>query len=171
MRRPTLLLTVLAGALALGACEGGLLDNGGPPAHLRIAGADARRGAALIAAHGCGTCHVVPGLRGFQGVAGPPLTDWAQRTLIAGRFPNSPTRLVPWLVNAPAMLPGTGMPNLGVGEAEARHMAAYLYTLGAAGAAVYPPDPPLEGPSPPGLTTLDRIERTTAPLALGAARP
>lgn len=162
---------LLVAALVLAACGGGPRDGAAAPSHLGIPGADVRRGAALIASWGCGTCHVVPGIRGFQGAAGPPLTDWAQRTFIAGRFPNSPSRLIPWLVNAPAMLPGTGMPNVGVHEAEARHMAAYLYTLGAAGAAVHPPDPPLEGPLPPGVTALERIERSTAPLALGAARP
>jgi hypothetical protein len=35
------------------------------------------------------------------------------------------------------------MPAQGVSEAEARHMAAYLYTLGRDDMPVYPPDPPL----------------------------
>ena len=42
-----------------------------------------------------------------------------------------------------ALKPQTGMPSQGVTEEEARHIAAYLYTLGDSGVRVYPPDPPL----------------------------
>ena len=47
--------------------------------------------------------------------------------------------LVAWLRDPPAISPGTAMPNLDLTEAQARDMAAYLYTLGARGAAVWPP--------------------------------
>lgn len=159
--------TLLAGLLQAGC---GLGSSGEPPAHLRIPGADPQRGAALAVRYGCGTCHVIPGILGHQGRAGPPLIDWAQRTSLAGHFPNSPRWLVPWLVNAPAMRPGTGMPRLGLSEAEARDVASYLYTIGAAGVAIRPPEPPLEVPVP-GVLAIERIERSTAPLAVGAARP
>jgi hypothetical protein len=32
---------------------------------------------------------------------------------------------------------------MGISDAEARDMASYLFTLGAAGADIYPPSPPL----------------------------
>jgi hypothetical protein len=48
---------------------------------------------------------------------------------IAGRIPNLPDPLTRWLMDPPAMKPGTLMPNVGVSFAEARHMAAYLYTI------------------------------------------
>jgi len=77
----------------------------------------------------CGACHLVPGITGARGMAGPPLTNWAQRGIIAGHLPNTPDNLVAWIMDPPRYSPGTAMPKLGVSEAEARDMAAYLYTL------------------------------------------
>jgi cytochrome c2 len=126
----------LAGALlALAACE-----RPEPPAHLRIAGGDAERGRLLIQRYRCGACHKIEGIRGANGVVGPPLTDYAQRVLLAGILPNAPRTLVPWLIDPPGMAPNTAMPNLGVTEPEARDMAAYLYTLGAQKVRVWRPD-------------------------------
>jgi cytochrome c2 len=140
------------------------------PPHLRIEGADASRGRALVADRGCATCHVVQGIRGSRGMTGPPILDWAQRTTLAGQYPNNPPHLIAWLMNPPAMRPGTAMPNIGLSAEEARHIAAYLYTLGASGVQIWPPDPPIQA-APPGLPTLDRIERSTEPLARGVGRP
>jgi cytochrome c2 len=109
-----------------------------PPAHLRIAGGDAERGRTLIQRYKCGSCHNIEGIPGAKGVVGPPLTDYAQRVLLAGIIPNAPRTLVPWLMNPPAIDPDTAMPNLGVTEPEARDMATYLYTLGADGVLVWP---------------------------------
>ena len=118
-------------------------DRPAPPAHLRIAGGDAARGQQLIKSYGCGTCHTIEGVQGARGIVGPPLTDYAQRGFLAGIVPNAPRFLVPWLMDPPAMSPRTAMPDMGIGEAEARDIATYLYTLGAAGAQVYPDGPPL----------------------------
>ncbi len=103
-----------------------------PPAQLRIAGADTERGRAVATERGCGACHVIPGLPGAVSWAGPPLTEWARRGWLAGRFPNTPDRLIAWLLDPQAMSPGTAMPNPGLSEAEARDVAAYLMSLGAA---------------------------------------
>jgi cytochrome c2 len=84
---------------------------------------------ALRSRYGCGACHVIPGVPGAQGQVGPPLTQFARRSLIAGRLPNTAENLVAWIRTPQDFEPGTGMPNLGVGEADARDMAAYLYTL------------------------------------------
>ncbi|WP_230533091.1 c-type cytochrome [Microvirga roseola] len=111
-----------------------------PPAHLRIVGGDAERGRALIQAYECGSCHMIEGIRGADGVVGPPLTDYAQRMLLAGIVPNAPRTLVPWLMNPPAIDPDTAMPNLGISEPEARDIATYLYTLGAREAQIWPVD-------------------------------
>lgn len=111
--------------LALAAC-----GEAAPPAHLAIPGADPDRGRALIGAYGCGACHFVEGIAGADGIVGPPLENFASRTLIAGSFPNVPGFLVPWLVNPPDLKPQTAMPALGVTGAEARDIASYLYTLG-----------------------------------------
>jgi mono/diheme cytochrome c family protein len=141
-------LPVLSAAAfaSLAACA----DASEPPDHLRIADANPERGRELIAGYGCGACHRIEGVRGTRGTVGPPLTDYAQRKLLAGIVPNTPRMLVAWIMDPPAMSPQTGMPAVGVSEPEARHIASYLYTLGAARSAVYPPDPPLNRRGQPG---------------------
>jgi mono/diheme cytochrome c family protein len=114
------------------------------PDHLHITGAEPERGRALIHSYGCGTCHRIDGIRGARGTVGPPLDDFAARSIVAGILPNTPRVLVAWLMDPPAIDPRTAMPSVGLDESEARHIAAYLYTRGAAGAQVYPPDPPLD---------------------------
>lgn len=126
-----------AALLSLAALVAGCTESGTPD-HLRISGGDPNQGLALIQSYGCGTCHTIEGVRGAHGVVGPPLRDYAGRTLLAGIMPNAPRFLVPWLMNPPALDPETGMPNLGLSEAEARHIATYLYTLGAGQAPVWP---------------------------------
>jgi hypothetical protein len=74
---------------------------------------------------------------------GPRLENYARQHLLAGFLPNTPQNLIAWLIDPPALKPATGMPAQGVTEAEARHMAAYLYSLGRDDMRVYPPDPPL----------------------------
>lgn len=113
-------------ALLLAAC-----DDAQPPAHLRVADGAADRGRQLAAEHGCGACHVIPGVAGAVSFAGPPLSEWARRGWLAGRFPNTPEQLVRWLADPQAMSPGSAMPTLGLSEREARDIAAYLMTLGA----------------------------------------
>ena len=147
MTRAIAALTVAS--LALAGC-----GEAQPPAHLRIAGADPERGRSLVRHYGCGVCHTIEGVRGARGVVGPPLLDYAGRQLLAGLVPNTPRHLVPWLIDPTALAPGTGMPDLGIREAEARDIAAFLYAAGADAARVYPPETlPLardaEGSPPP----------------------
>ena len=94
-----------------------------------IPGADIERGRNAIAVYGCGSCHVIPGIRNATGTVGPPLIMWSRRTYIAGKVPNTPEFLVRWIETPQAIEPGTAMPNLGVTEAQARDIAAYLYTI------------------------------------------
>ena len=99
------------------------------PARLRVLGGNPELGQVLIAGHGCTACHVIPGVTAFTGTVGPSLDGFARRAYIAGRLPNRPMMLTAWLRDPPAIDPGTAMPALGLGEAEARDIAAYLYTL------------------------------------------
>ncbi len=94
-----------------------------------VAGGDATVGKRLIEQYQCGACHAIPDTAAGAGTAGPPLSGFARRSYIAGRIPNQGPALIAWLVDPPAVKPGTSMPNLGISEADARHMAAYLYTL------------------------------------------
>lgn len=121
-RRPALSLVALALGLLLSACA----DE--EPAW-PVPGGDAERGKQQIAAYGCGTCHVIPGVRDARGQVGPPLTQFARRSYIAGQLPNNANDLIRWIMAPTAVEPGTAMPDLGVGPQQARDMAAYLYTL------------------------------------------
>lgn len=116
--------TVMAAMLStmLAAC------SEAPPART-VAGGNAVVGKRLIEQYQCGSCHAIPDIPAAASKAGPPLEDFARRSYIAGGIPNLPDGLVAFIKNPPAHQPGTMMPNLGVSDAEARHMAAYLYTL------------------------------------------
>jgi len=87
------------------------------------------RGARLIQSVSCGACHSIPGVPGAHGHVGPPLDSFARRTYIAGVLPNTPANLVKWVMDPPAIAATTAMPVLGLTPAEARDIAAYLYTL------------------------------------------
>lgn len=101
----------------------------GQPAPERVLYGDPKQGAMLLSAHGCGGCHTIPGVSGADGTIGPPLTGYARRAYVAGNLPNQFDNLVSWIRNPQGIEPGTAMPNLPVNQAEARAMAAYLYTL------------------------------------------
>jgi cytochrome c2 len=90
---------------------------------------DADRGRRLLTHYGCVTCHSIPGVSGEHGNVGPPLEGVARRVYIAGFVPNTPDNLMLWIRQPDAIEPLTGMPSLGVSAADARDMAAYLYTL------------------------------------------
>jgi cytochrome c2 len=90
---------------------------------------DPARGRHLIFAYGCGSCHVVLGVSGASGTVGPPLNGFGERAYVAGFLPNRPSDLARWIVNPQELKPGTAMPRLGVSPEQARHIAAYLYTL------------------------------------------
>ena len=100
-----------------------------PAARHHMPGADPGRGKRIIGSVGCGACHLVPGLDWPRGRMGPPLTAFAERTMIGGRLPNRPDVLVAWIRDAPRLVPGTAMPAMPVTQEEARDVAAYLYTL------------------------------------------
>ena len=118
-------LALFVATVLLAAC---MQDTRGV-ALLPAPGGDVDQGALAIAEYGCGACHVIPGIPGANGVAGPPLTDFARRRYIAGNLPNTPENVIAWLQDPQAIEPGTAMPNLDVSELRARHMAAYLATL------------------------------------------
>ncbi|HEX7130245.1 MAG TPA: cytochrome c oxidase assembly protein [Rhodanobacteraceae bacterium] len=90
---------------------------------------DAQRGAQLIDQYGCGACHTIPGIGGADGLVGPPLTHWSQRSTIAGVLPNDPDNLAMWISHPQHVLPGVDMPEMGVSEQDARYISAYLYTI------------------------------------------
>jgi cytochrome c1 len=116
---------VLAGAALciLSAC-----GEAAAPA-MPVEGGDPVRGALAIDAYGCGACHTIPGIPGADATVGPPLAAMARRGYVAGVLPNTPDHLIRWIRNPRAVDPRTAMPDLGVSAAEARDMAAYLYSV------------------------------------------
>lgn len=98
-----------------------------PPAEVR--GGNPGRGARLIEQYGCGSCHTVPGVRGADGLVGPPLTKFGSRSYIAGELPNNGENLQHWIKDPQGVEPGTAMPDLSVTDVDAEDIAAYLFTL------------------------------------------
>lgn len=93
-----------------------------------ITGGDPTRGRALFAAYGCGGCHSLSGVPQAHGQIGPPLDTIGERAMIAGKLQNTPQNLENWIVDPQAVTAGTAMPRLGVSPAQARDIAAFLYT-------------------------------------------
>lgn len=121
------LLGALLLPLAMAACERPRMNDAEAAALTR--GGDARRGAALLRRHGCTSCHSVGGVPGANSLVGPPLDGVGGRTYVAGVLPNTPDNLVRWIVDPRGVDSLTAMPDVGVTDAQARDIAAYLYTL------------------------------------------
>ena len=118
--RSSLLVPVAAALLSL-AC--GTAPVG------RASGGDAEVGRRTIATYGCGSCHQIPGVDDADGLVGPPLDHMGSRTFIAGELANTPDNMARWVMDPQQVEPGTAMPDLGISEAEAHDIAAYLQTL------------------------------------------
>jgi len=117
------IISIAAGATS--GCTGGRTT----PGYAISTGGDFHRGQQVIVQFRCGECHTIPGIDGATGVFGPPLNSFADRTLIAGEFPNIPDHLTNWIVSPQSMKPKTAMPDLGLSQQQGRDVAAYLYTL------------------------------------------
>jgi cytochrome c len=80
----------------------------------------------LLAQYQCASCHAIPGVPGGRGGIGPPLAQFGLRSYIAGQWPNDAATLARWIAEPQALVPGTAMPDMGVSDADARVIAAYL---------------------------------------------
>ena len=130
-------LRFVLGLLGLGviaAIASGVLQhrNGNAAARTvaeQITHGDSTAGKLAIQRFGCGGCHVISGVADARGTVGPSLSGIATRAELSGGLANNPANMVRWLRDPQGVRPGSGMPNLGVGERDGRNMAAYLYTL------------------------------------------
>ncbi|WP_137787801.1 c-type cytochrome [Sphingomonas sp. 3P27F8] len=95
----------------------------------QMTGGNVERGQLALTRYGCTACHDISGVPAARGSVGPALTGIAEHSLLAGKLPNTPDNLVRWIREPQAISPGTGMPDTGVTERDARDIAAYLYTL------------------------------------------
>ena len=91
-------------------------------------GGDPRRGESLFIQYGCGSCHSLKNVRTATGMVGPPLDGIALRMILAGHLANNPDNMQKWIRDPQHVSPGTAMPDLRVGERDARDITAFLYT-------------------------------------------
>src|SRR5438045_235372 len=95
------------------ACRGDLYR-----AAAQATGGDPRRGALAIHKYGCDSCHSIPGIPGAVTHVGPPLTDIAVRSYLAGELTNTPANMERWIRHPRNIEPATAMPDTGVTEAD-----------------------------------------------------
>jgi cytochrome c2 len=119
----TLCALAAASLLLVGCSSRNAMDNGRP-----VTG-DPAAGAALIVKLGCGSCHDIPGIVDAHGMVGPPLAHIARRQFIAGMLRNTPDNMTTWLRFPQHIVPGNGMPDLGISDHDGRQITAYLATL------------------------------------------
>jgi len=132
LRTRTVVVLGLAAVIA-GAAAGAIAETVNERSELRIhaaaaTGGDPSRGEAMFIQYGCGSCHGVKHVRKATGAVGPPLDGLPIRSVIAGKLANSPSNLEAWIRDPQRISPGTAMPDLNVGEGDARDISAFLYT-------------------------------------------
>ncbi len=126
MRAVRVMVGLVVAMVVLGAACHSTARTGTPRV---VVGASPDVGKDRIVHYGCGACHEIPGVKGAEGLVGPPLTKFGKRGTIAGELSNTPDNLVRWIRDPHGVEPGTDMPNLGVTNDEARNIAAYLENL------------------------------------------
>ncbi|MFL6720504.1 MAG: c-type cytochrome [Sphingomonas sp.] len=135
MRSPSTSQTfgVLAAVLFVVALVGVIAEYAEQRERMRVhaateTGGDPSRGEAMFIQYGCGSCHALKDVRGATGMVGPPLDGIALRVIIGGHLANTPDNMQHWIRDPQHVAPGTAMPNLHVGETDARDITAFLYT-------------------------------------------
>jgi mono/diheme cytochrome c family protein len=93
-----------------------------------MTGGDPRQAVTLMIRYGCAGCHTIPGVPGADGQVGAPLMQMRKRVFIAGALPNTASNLIDWIVQPEAHDPHSAMPITGITRAEARDVAAWLYS-------------------------------------------
>ena len=84
-------------------------------------------GEKLFTAKGCIACHSLVAVNAPKGMVGPNLANVGARSYIAaGTLKNTDENMAHWIRDPQGIKKGVLMPNLGVTEAEAKALAAYL---------------------------------------------
>lgn len=120
------LLGTAALVLVITGC--GLLTSS-QDARVEETGGNIARGEDLVRQNGCMACHSIPGMGSVHDGYGPDLDGFANRRLIGGSAENRPDVLIQFLMSPQSVIPGSGMPTIGLTEEEARDIATWLYTL------------------------------------------
>jgi cytochrome c2 len=90
---------------------------------------DPENGRLLLRQFSCGSCHVIPGVAAANGKVGPPLKGISSQVYLAGVLPNTPENMAFFIRSPQKVDPRTAMPDMGITEAHARDMVAYLSQL------------------------------------------
>ena len=123
----------VAGGVALAVIAAAIADAADDRSDMRehaaaMTGGDPDRGEAMFIKYGCGSCHGLKHVRRATGAVGPPLDGIAVRAVLAGKLDNTPGNLQSWVRDPQQVSPGTAMPDLNVGDRDARDISAFLYT-------------------------------------------
>ena len=123
----------MAGGVALAVIAAVIADAADDRSDMRehaaaMTGGDPDRGEAMFIKYGCGSCHGLKHVRMATGAVGPPLDGIAVRAVLAGKLDNTPRNLQSWVRDPQQVSPGTAMPDLNVGDRDARDISAFLYT-------------------------------------------
>lgn len=89
----------------------------------------AKRGQVALQQYNCVSCHDIPGVTAGRNHVGPPLGGLTERAFIAGVLEFNEENFIRWVRFPQRVDPDTAMPNLGVTEAHAREMLAYLKSV------------------------------------------
>lgn len=129
LRFVTILLAFgVAGAFASGVVQyREYIEQGRRSAEV-MSGGSVDAGNIAIERHGCGSCHIIPGIAAAAGRVGPSLRGVARRAFIAGKLQNGPQALALWVRFPRHVSPDTAMPEQPMSDRDARDIAAYLLT-------------------------------------------
>jgi cytochrome c oxidase subunit II len=84
-------------------------------------------GEKLFTSKGCIACHSLQAVKAPKGMVGPNLANVGARSYIAaGTLKNTDANLARWIKDPQAIKKGVLMPSLGLSDAEAQALAAYL---------------------------------------------
>ncbi|CAB3805943.1 c-type cytochrome [Pararobbsia alpina] len=113
-------MVALCSALLFAGCSKAL------PTHDEATGGNPQQGRETIVRYGCGACHTIDGVPNARGLVGPPLVGIGERSYIGGHLPNTADNLEQWIKHPQRFDPQSAMPELGVTDADARDIVAYL---------------------------------------------
>lgn len=119
-----------AAAMGLGLLAVAAGCSGDEPDIIEVEGGNPSTGEELVISYDCASCHYIPGFPESSGHDAPGLQLWPNRAFVAGAAPNRPENVIAFLMDPDGIQPGSRMPDLGITEEEARHIAAYLFTIG-----------------------------------------
>jgi cytochrome c len=119
----------LIGAIGLIGCQSAPSRPPSKPVELSGAAAEGKE---VFLSKGCVACHRAPNLPDAQGTLGPNLAGIGNPTAhpkIAAVVDNTPENMKRWLQEPQKVKPGSAMPSLGLTDAEAANLTAFLETF------------------------------------------